>query len=50
MLCSPLVAFEPGISLTLRVKPGTGTRLFGEIAITYELVEHGGAILVSSTR
>ncbi len=37
-----LVAFAPGRSVTLRMKPGWPTRPFGGLVLTYQLVEQDG--------
>ncbi len=37
-----LVEVEPGRSLTLRIRPGRPTRLFGEVVLTYTIEERGG--------
>ncbi len=42
-----LVEVEPGRSLTLRIRPGRPTRLFGEVVLTYMIEERvGGRHLV----
>ncbi|WP_156860177.1 hypothetical protein [Propionibacterium sp. oral taxon 192] len=37
-----LVDMEPGRSLTLRMRPGRPTRLFGEVVLTYTIEERLG--------
>ncbi|WP_167133126.1 hypothetical protein [Paramicrobacterium chengjingii] len=33
-----LTAFDPGVSMTLRIDPGWSTRVFGAITVTYNIV------------